>query len=41
MAASMGPVAAGTALWVGALIGLLTVIAIYFANYLINGRLPT
>jgi hypothetical protein len=41
MAASMGPVGAGTALWAGALIGLFTVIAIYFANFLINGRLPS
>jgi hypothetical protein len=40
MAASMVPVATGTALWAGALIGLVTVIAIYGANYLINGRLP-
>ncbi len=40
MAAAMGPVSAGTAIWVGALIGVVTLTAIYFANFLINGRVP-
>jgi len=41
MAATVSPMTAGTALSAGASIGLLTLAAIYFANYCINGRLPS